>query len=441
MTTNKKKRRGSVKWSAVFILLCIGCIIVSIILIGRVSKKIAEDKLPSYYKEIPFYYKEPVDEGTMSEDQTSYLEQKISEIPQGDSFIFITDTHWSGNAKHSTQLISYVREHTGIQKVLFGGDILGKASSKEAFIQKGGEYLLESRDAFGSDYIPCVGDHDNNTVNVPNLSTCYVPYQEMSPLFIGDLEECEEYHYYDASDRLANYCSGEEYEEMIAFFKTVYYIDDKKNNIRYIVLNCGNGGKFGAPYTVFGGGSSLLRLQFDWLAETLMSTPTGMNVCVLSHKGAYDSSASRVLVGMLTQFKRKNPSWAPKPATAKNENVESWWPHNSSYDFSSAPDIGLLFTLNGHIHRDKILWTGYDDDNNFNRGVMYDEGRILDQTEKGQIPHIFTATDSVNIAHEVLNMHKGTVSEQCFDVVTIVEDGIVLTRFGAGENRKINVEW
>lgn len=41
----------------------------------------------------------------------------------GDSFVFITDTHFPYNMGQSPKLIKHIIEHTSVNNVFFGGDI------------------------------------------------------------------------------------------------------------------------------------------------------------------------------------------------------------------------------------------------------------------------------------------------------------------------------
>ena len=410
---------------------------------NQIKSKIADASALStdallYEAQLPSYYTTPEANPASFDEAYSYMERRIRAIPDvSKSFVFITDTHWAGNAKHSTQLINYVRKRTGIRKVLFGGDILGNAADKYLFVKNGGSYLLESRQAFGTDYIPCVGDHDSNTVSVTKDDTHFVPYQQVHDMFMGDVKRI--YHCYDPVEKLAEFTT-DPYQtlECLAFFHTVYYVDDVERNIRFIVLNCGNAGNYGAMYDVFGdSGTSLLRLQFDFLAETLMDTPAGMNVCVLSHKGAFSSVASYIFQRILSAFKAKK-NWTNPESSSQNETIEAWWPNRTNYDFTEAPDIGILFTLQGHVHYDNLFWSGYDSEGTYSRGNAYN-GETLDQT-KGQIPHIFTSCDAYrNRDSAAPAMELGTITEQCFDIVSVSDGHIHLTRFGAGSDRDVYV--
>ena len=410
---------------------------------NQIKSKIADASALStdallYEAQLPSYYTTPEANPASFDEAYSYMERRIRAIPDvSKSFVFIADTHWTGNTKHSTQMINYIRKRTGIRKVLFGGDIKGNATNKYLFVRDGGDYLFESRQAFGTDYIPCVGDHDHNTVNVAHDAEHFVPYMEVHEMFMGDVKRI--YHCYDPVEKLAEFTT-DPYQtlECLAFFHTVYYVDDVERNIRFIVLNCGNAGNYGAMYDVFGDtGTPLMRLQFDFLAETLMDTPAGMNVCVLSHKGAFSSVASYIFQRILSAFKAKK-NWTNPESSAQNETIDTWWPNRTNYNFTEAPDIGILFTLQGHVHYDNLFWSGYDSEGTYSRGNAYN-GETLDQT-KGQIPHIFTSCDAyMNRDSAAPAMELGTITEQCFDIVSVSDGHIHLTRFGAGSDRDVYV--
>ena len=413
---------------------------------NQIKSKIADASALStdallYEAQLPSYYTTPEANPASFDEAYSYMERRIRAIPDvSKSFVFIADTHWTGNTKHSTQMINYIRKRTGIRKVLFGGDIKGNATNKYLFVRDGGDYLFESRQAFGTDYIPCVGDHDHNTVNVAHDAEHFVPYMEVHEMFMGDVKRI--YHCYDPVEKLAEFTT-DPYQtlECLAFFHTVYYVDDVERNIRFIVLNCGNAGNYGAMYDVFGAsGTELLRLQFDFLAETLMSTPEGMNVCVLSHKLSQGSSSPDAALRILSTFARHGTT-SPKPASS-TEEIERWWNHaTATYNFTNAPNVGFVFCLDGHLHSDRLKWFGLDSGGTYQTNVAYDGETVLNQRVSGQIPCIITATDGIGTVGEYAQeMVSGTVTEQCFDVVTIESDGIAFTRFGVGSDRKVFVE-
>lgn len=407
-----------------------------------------------YAEKVPTYYIEPASDPTSYAEAQGYLDDKIAQIPkQGKSFIFITDVHWDGNEKHSTDLINYIRKRTGIQKVLFGGDIYGNATSNYAAMKKAASYMDGAKRAFGYGFIPTVGDHDNNTVNVSDDAAHFLPYEQLEQLFVGDLERRPEYHFYDPSEKLANYATpgSDDYNGAMAFFHTVYYVDDNVQKIRYISLNCGCGGVYGSMYNIFGSaGTDLLRLQADWLVETLMSTPAYWDVIVLSHKanGSDSGTASTVINSIIYGFKRKNSNVYPHPSSAQLQNIDSWWPNTTSYNMSSAPDVGRVICFDGHTHVDRLSYFGRTNSTySGSLTTLASGGTVIQPTvESGdtftdlQIPVIHTATDSIGAAESGSpSMTQGTVTEQCFDVITLVNDGVVLTRIGAGDDRRFYI--
>lgn len=375
----------------------------------------------------------------------AYLDEKIKTIPEGKSFIFVTDVHWNNNVKHSTKVIEYIRNKTGITKVLFGGDVnRGKEGLKTNAIASYGRYLNEAKSAFGSDFLPCIGDHDYNLnnpgMNEQNMGDYFLSYSAMRELFMGELQGV--YHCYAPAERLREFCDGDQFDEVMDFFSTVYYVDDDDNGIRYISLNCGKATGFGAVYDVFGVcGTDVLRLQFDFLAETLMSTPEGYDIVVLSHKAGYNSSGiSTTVVKILSGFKRKLAKCYPHPSSAKGKVADKWWPNTTKYNFSEAPDVGKVICVEGHYHYDKIFWFGRNSDGDWMKKQLYDGISVLDQRNAGQIPVIETQTDAVGSAYNKeisYLMTPETVTEQCIDIITLTDDGVHITRIGAGEDRDI----
>ena len=77
----------------------------------------------------------------------------------GDTFVFITDTHWLENHKRSNSLIKEIRYQTGINTVLCGGDIIEgtRATNAEAL-----SMLREFYQDFDYDLYGVIGNHDYN---------------------------------------------------------------------------------------------------------------------------------------------------------------------------------------------------------------------------------------------------------------------------------------
>lgn len=70
----------------------------------------------------------------------------------GISFAFISDTHWSANAKHSPALLNYICNHTNLDTIVHGGDhVVESLNNIRGFVNK-----IEKP----VNYIPCVGNHE-----------------------------------------------------------------------------------------------------------------------------------------------------------------------------------------------------------------------------------------------------------------------------------------
>ena len=70
----------------------------------------------------------------------------------GLSFAFISDTHWSANAKHSPELLNYIANHTNLDTIVHGGDhVVSSLENIRNFVNK-----IEKP----VNYIPCVGNHE-----------------------------------------------------------------------------------------------------------------------------------------------------------------------------------------------------------------------------------------------------------------------------------------
>lgn len=418
----------------------------------------------SILPEIPDYYKNAAVTPTTYEEAMPYLENRIAAIPAGRSFIFVTDTHVEGNpshnAGHSSALIDYVKKRVGISKVLFGGDVSSQANDKYKYKKQIGGYLLGARRLFGANFLPCYGDHDTNLGNsldatIPKADL-YLPYNEGYDVFFGDLKRT--YHWMDVvakfdaflEDNSISY-TQDDYDDVIGFFKSVYYIDDGPAKIRYISLNCGQAAaRFGGLYNIFGAETfDVLRIQCDWLKDVLMTTPSGYDIVVLGHKVCNMSSTSGdYICKLLSAFKRKYSSFQPRPAVT-NTNIDIWWPNTTKYNFSKAPDVGIILQINGHRHFDRFTFTGLVDsetEEGTKTSVTHSaitSGATIDQTTGyGQIVEITTQTDAYQNTDSQSSapMALGTITEQCFDVVTLTDDHrIVCTRFGAGDDRWCSV--
>lgn len=396
--------------------------------------------------EIPSYYTESPSEPTSFED-IEYLERKIKNVPDGKHFVFITDPHWPSNRKNSPALISYIMNRLDIDTVIMGGDILDRSDTKYKGAAELLSYTAIMKSAIGKKYFPVLGNHDINTANTGG----YTP-EQLEPLIIPyDIVLKNIFPPYIEPDEATKLDSlGLDKETILdlhAYMKCHYHYDDFKNKIRYINIVTGTTNP-GNPKTIFGlSNYSELLLQFDWLYDVLMNIPDGFDVVLCGHAlVSWGSTASAesdqvksyalYVMQMLSALKTKGACTVTNDKdNAKLNLYFSAGDHN--YDFSNAPNVGTILALGGDTHWDCQCVC-------HNKSGTYISETISDSTvyQDDSVIAIVTQTDSQgkssysgkDYAEKVHKMTSGTVSEQCFDIVTI-GDGITFTRIGAGNDR------
>ena len=80
--------------------------------------------------------------------------------PVGDSFIFITDTHWPSNSKQSPSLIRKILKETSVDKVFHGGDLINYNTTKSEALKIINDYY-SAFDMSIPIYTAC-GNHEDN---------------------------------------------------------------------------------------------------------------------------------------------------------------------------------------------------------------------------------------------------------------------------------------
>lgn len=204
--------------------------------------------------DIPDYYK-----------ANNYMDNKIAAVRAAmleaegnyDSFIFITDTHWTLNAKHSPNLIKYITDRIPIPRIFFGGD-LGEGvnlTCLNAYKQniKGKIYNTIGNHEYHNSY----SDIDKPSVSLTMKDSYLWGYYNsgMTDCVIGNAER--------------NY----------------YYVNNTVEKIRYIILN------------VYGEGTEPIfeNEQKTWLQNTALDLPNGYTAIIICHQVAYPNHSTGVL--------------------------------------------------------------------------------------------------------------------------------------------------
>ena len=348
------------------------------------------DILKNESEVIPFYYKE-------------YLDNKIKEMDDlffnyksyNDSFIFITDLHLSSNHKKSPSLIRYILKYSNINKVFCGGDIPMAYGSKQDLLDMAHLFkklFYNQISPFGKLY--CIeGNHDFTIRTNANENTGYTfPMQFSRNVF------CE---------RMTTYpevFTNEDVADAI-----YYYIDNKGQKIRYIILNTTDSASAGEnPWGVL---ATFGKTQKDWVAKIVKDTPSNYKLVFMMH------------VPPITPEKEWYPTTVKfLTAIAEKKEIDI---DSTHYDFSNAPDV--IMCLSGHMHidectfKDGLLWVDIACDAFYTdyKGGMF--GNPDDYPSKGG---------------------GGDINEQTFDCIGIdVNDKKVdMIRIGGGYDRTFHYD-
>ena len=438
-------------------------------------------------KEIPPYYVN-VPEIPTSFDDDSYIDTKISTVEDGKHILFFTDTHWDkslntswkdnngDNAWHSPLLMSYVKTRLNIPTVVFGGDFIDNQATKFLATKVLSDFATMTKNAFGRDMLSVMGNHDINihgadaSLSESGLDDKRIPEDiTYNLLFKGakvtntmwddvDTKTLKTWGAIFNDLATSSGFSEQKKKRLEAETKMTYFYDDIKNKIRYIILNSGQ--TLGsAMYDLFGG---YYRQFIPWFYKTLMSTPEGYDVCVATHSltSPYGKTSmsvyAGVFVGMAMGLKAKSSSAYVQLGTFQQSNVNASAIYDTTatrWDFSGANNVGKVFFLVGHNHYDYIAV--FNSQSGF---TEYDGISMIDQTIVNSggfinIPVIWTTCDAyarqadasvsgvpIDNPKYAPNREKETISEQAFDVITLQDQAIKITRFGAGYDRQIKIK-
>lgn len=419
--------------------------------------KYSIDGVPSRVDmEIDGYWKEHIDE-------------RIKEIPEGKSFIVCTDWHFTKggarNSRKTTALIKYIREKTGIRMVLNLGDPLRGQDDLQDLCEEihvsMEEYFF---DVFGHDGLFAVGNHDTNVcvwlgvsrreenpeVEGENGGGAFNYLATQEEIYNASVRHIEdmvcfdekmlakldqlEYPYVGKEDGI--HYSPEEMRRQAPFWaKMHYHYDDPENKIRYIVMDTGDCGLMGF-YVLKMLWTAIFPVEYDWLAETLMSTPDGYDIAVVGHMFATqrpgEGGGSHGIYKILQAFRAKSKVEFDVPDKCDNAKILIGDMHKS-YDFTGSKFNKTIFTMAGHWHRERCYIWYNDEDGTEHVNEPYEAGK---QYPDNAMFLFLVNNDCFEKPADDLDcvMIPGTATENTFDIVTITDDGkVVITKIGAGE--------
>lgn len=312
-----------------------------------------------------------------------YLPEKVETIRErmktvgahGDTFVFVTDTHWGNNRKHSPALVRSVVAQSQIQKVIHGGDI-PSAYQTEAQMYEAVRGEVEAWNyAVGDKLYRILGNHDIHATDRTNASNPTY-YKLAKGEVYGLLMKGQE--------NRVNYNSAD-LEGMY------FYFDNKAQKIRYICLN-----NFETPSNAF-----MSNYQVSWVGDRLLELESGWSAVFIGHASIIQAQNSEYnfyanIRGVITALANK---------TAFTTS------YSRTFDFTNK-DTNVVGYFCGHHHKDAI--------------------NVVDN-----VTYVITTCDAL-FQDDGYGRTAGTVTEQAFDVISIdtVHKHVYLTRIGAGADRE-----
>lgn len=255
---------------------------------------------------------DPVDR--MPDYWQAYLEEKLpairAQIAAGGAdtevFAYFTDHHIGcvnnlDNANNTRHIIDFLRRHTPIRKVFFGGDILNTTASQTH------DHVLRWLWAFHDDYIrrgvyPVIGNHEISTQY--DTSGNHISFDEAYAILFREAE-----HTADTGKKL------------------YYFLDNPSQKIRYIVLD--------TESEAIGGNTA----QLQWFTEALGSMDKDWTAVMFAHNfsnvSGYDTPDNPVITQIAGAYNRR---------TAGSAGDVAW-------DFSHGKGT-VACLICGHIHLD-----------------------------------------------------------------------------------------
>ncbi len=422
-----------------------------------------------------------------------HINEQLATLPEGRSFIAITDTHYQsggyGNLGKSADLMQYVRQMTGIEKVINLGDPHHQENTYAGAMEQLSRSMEEKYfNYFGEDGMYAIGNHDSNLTMARNAGDNDADTYKMDLLlsdsdiykttfahieeggkkngnvvydeallaiieankdsikeFVLDNVSAENASSYNNMFGNVSYTAEEMYKNLVCWAKMHYAYYDHDSKICYIVLN--TGGLTLTDFTILN--RELWKFhpsQYEFLAamfNEISENYSDYDVIVAGHM-FYDVSVAnntynQNIFKMLSAFEggtavsfyaNGNNAFSGKLFGCEN-NANG---RTLSYDFSGTEFKGEVICITGHRHLDLQL-VSQTKDGQYYTSNAYDD--IEDNLSENAVQLFLLNQDNYNESNNAdepnaQTMVKGTITEQSFTIFTITENGtVVLTKIGA----------
>lgn len=435
-----------------------------------------------------YYFETPPSPTSYAED--NYLDRKLSNINKNKSFVFFTDTHQErayqgqNHGTNITEVVNYIQKRLNIKNVVFGGDIIDAYSTKYLALAEITKFASDYMSAFGEGFMYVQGNHDENspghgdntsvcnmfliddrehikrTVNMLTLhiNPCVISDQVINTFITDELfaEFVTSYgnnvgSFYSQDYDGSSLTASDIKDLFKAWCRRSYYYDDVEDKIRYIVVETRDYGMMSRMMSY-----TMSYVLADFVADALLTTPESYTIAMLGHQWGNDTTPMKPLktnneiqnlvYNLMLAYKGKNSyTFNPYLDTfylgakywiAKNGN------QGKTYDFSLAHNPNKMLVLGGHYHLDcafkifldngSLAYAGID-----NRATIAEDELLVVWTHRAIYSSSVTSPSDIDSQYaDAYTMTYGTVSENAFDVVSILDNSIKLFRVGAGVDRE-----
>jgi len=149
-----------------------------------------------------------------------------------ESFVFITDVHWSANKKHSPALIKRILNNCPIKTVICGGDLIqGNAGTKANAVAEVMDFTNAIAEIPCYEYFCVYGNHDDNSNGGNNINNCLTKAEQYNILY-APFSNMKNVHWSFEDDTLT--WSG------TSDARNDYYVDHPKTRTRFLCIDWNN---------------------------------------------------------------------------------------------------------------------------------------------------------------------------------------------------------
>ena len=221
------------------------------------------------------------------------------------AFLWYTDAHWPSNSKISPSLLNYLIKNTPMNKVNFGGDIIGDPNPHNHDNTK---YVYEWRKMISNlpNHHSVYGNHDVNhrTTDVSKMAYAQIIAPEETP-------------------------------DMVVGGDSYYYIDNPSEKTRYLYLS-------------YLSDTATRKSQGDFIADAISSVNDGWHIVVISHRWWQYNSASNPTDGYIMQYETEMLNMFDAYNARETYETTTFF---NGWNFANAKGK-VEFCIGGHIHVD-----------------------------------------------------------------------------------------